>query len=192
MFCWLDLVLTGIIAWGTVTGYLSGLKRVIVRLCVRFGSLLISLPFASNCAVYLRPALEEVFRADLHPAMPASIICGPWGEVLAIHAVSADQLAQRLVQLAVNISALCFLTLALLIVFRLLEKPCHTAYKSYGSLAGFASGVILVICFLAIAPVLLLGKGGVLLAAALEESWLAALFSPFVQAIVNFVAPFVL
>lgn len=192
MFCWLDFMLTGIIAWGVVTGYLSGLKRVVIRFCVRFGSLLISLPFASNCAVYLRPALEKVFRADLHPAVQASIICGPWGDVLAIHAVLEDQLAQRLVQLAINISALCFLTLAWLIVYRLLERPCQTTYTPYASLAGLASGVISAICFLAVAPALLLGKGGLWLAAAQEESWLATLLSPLIQAIINFVAPFVL
>lgn len=192
MFCWLDLMLIGVMIWGAVTGYLSGFKQVVIRLCVRFGSLLVSLPFASNCAIYMRPVLEKVFRANLQRAMPTSSIAGPWGDVLAIHVGSEVQLVQRLILLAVNISALCFLMLTLLIVFRLLEKPCKLKYRAYGSLAGFASGFVSAVCFLAIAPVLFVGNCGLFLTAALNDSLLATLFAPLVQGIIHFVAPFVI
>lgn len=192
MFCWLDLMLIGIMIWGAVTGYLSGLKQVVIRLCVRFGSLLVSLPFASNCAIYMRPVLEKVFRGNWQRAMPTGSIAGPWGDVLAIHVDSEVQLVQRLILLALNISALCFLMLTLLFVFRLIEKPCKSEYRAYGSLAGFASGIVTVVYFLAIAPALFVGTSGLILTAALDESWLATFFAPLVQGIVHFVAPFVI
>ena len=53
-------------------------------------------------------------------------------------------------------------------------------------------GLVTAIYFLAMAPVLVLGKAGAMLATAVGESWLASLLSPLVQALVHFLALFVL
>ncbi len=193
MFPWLDLLLAGVVVWGAVTGYLVGLKRALTRLLVLVGALLVSLPFAGNCAVYLRPRLESIFVAGFENlAMPAALpILGPWQDVLTIETTAGENLP-RLIALAVNIAALCFLMLTLLTAFRLLEKPRMSVSGAWGVAAGLTGGIVTVIYFLAMAPVLVLGKAGAMLATAVGESWLASLLSPLVQALVHFLALFVL
>ncbi|HCX78964.1 MAG TPA: hypothetical protein DG577_06110 [Firmicutes bacterium] len=195
MFPWLDLLLTGVVVWGAVTGYLAGLKRALARLLVLVGALLVSLPFADNCAVYLRPRLESIFVAGFEtlamPAGAASPLLGPWQDVLTIETTAGENLP-RLIALAVNIAALCFLMLTLLTAFRLLAKPRMSVSGAWGVAAGLTGGLVTAIYFLAMAPVLVLGKAGAMLATAVGESWLASLLSPLVQALVHFLALFVL
>jgi hypothetical protein len=195
MFPWLDLLLAGVVAWGAVTGYLAGFKRALTRLCALIGALLISLPFAGNCAVYLGPKLEPIFTAGFQDlaitAGTASPLLGPWQDVLTIETITGESL-QLLIALGVKVAALSFLMLTLLIAFRLLEKPKIPVSGAGGLAAGVLLGLATVIFFLAIAPVLVLGKAGAVLATAAGESWLARWLSPLVHALVHFLAPFVL
>lgn len=194
MFPWLDLLLVGVVAWGAVTGYLAGFKRALTRLSIFLGALLVSLPCAGNCAVYLGPRLQPIFAVGFQdlalPAGTASPLLGPWQDVLTIGTMAGESL-QLLIALGVNIAALNFLMLALLIAFRLLEKPKKNLYSAGGSAAGLIGGLVKAVFFLAIAPVLVLGKAGAVLATAAGESWLASWLRPLVQALVHFLAPFV-
>lgn len=191
MFPWLDLLLMGVIIWGAVTGYLCGLKRAIIRLGVLMGALLCSLPFASNCAVFLSPRLISVFKANYeNSALPTVVspLLAPWQKVLTLEAVAGDQ---HLIFISINVAALTFLMLAVLIAFRLLEKP-KISLSVAGLAVGSALGVLAATYLLALSPVLVLGEAGIALAEAGEQSWLVRLLQPVVQGLVQLLAPFVI
>jgi uncharacterized membrane protein required for colicin V production len=191
MFPWLDLLLVGVIIWGAVTGYLGGLRRAIIRMGVLVGALLCALPFASNCAVFLAPRLQSVFEANYYnSALPTggSPLLNPWQEVLTLEAVAGDQ---HIISIGINVAALTFLMLAVLIAFRLLEKP-KFSLSAGGLAAGSALGILAATYFLALSPVLVLGKAGMALADAAGQSRLVPLLQPIVQGLVQLLAPFVM
>lgn len=193
MFPWLDLLLVGLIIWGAVTGYVGGLKRAIIRLGVLVGALLIPLPFASNCAAFLAPRLQPVFQAyykNFSLPAGASPWLAPWQDVIILEVASGDGI-QHLITIGINVAALAFLMLAVLITFRLFERP-KVRLSAGGLVAGLALGVVAATFFLALAPVLLPGKVGASLAVAAGQSWLVPLLQPIVQGLVKLVAPFVM
>lgn len=194
MFPWLDLLLAGVIVWGAVTGYIRGVKKTIIRLGVLLGSCLCSLPFASNCAAFLAPKLQTVFQEKFsNPALPAgtSPLLAPWQEVLTLEAASGDGIQLRLITVGINVAALAFLMLAVLIAFRLLERP-KISPSAGGLAAGLVLGAVAATYFLALAPVLIPGKLGISLAEAAGQSWLVPLLQPAVQGLVKLLAPFVM
>lgn len=192
---WLDFLLAGFTTWGAISGYLVGFRRALARLCVSTCGLLVTLPLARNCATHLSPVLEPLFSAVTHDlavsagAIPTTL--GPWRDVLTAELVSGNSLT-LFTRLAINIASLCFLAVTLLIVGRLTEKPKANAPSPGGLAVGLVAGFFAVITFLALTPVLLFGKGGAVLAMAVQDSGLATLFSPLVRAFVNIIAPFLL
>lgn len=191
MFPWLDLLLAGVIIWGVVTGYIRGVKKTITRLGVLLAACLCSLPFASNCAVFLAPKLQPVFQKNYSQALPAgtSPLLAPWQEVITLEATSGEGI-QNLIATGINVAALAFLMLSVLIVFRLFERQ-KVSPSAGGLAAGLALGVAAATFLLALAPVVVPGTVGNSLAEAAGQSCLVPLLQPVVEGLVQLIAPFV-
>lgn len=196
MFPWLDLALAGLILWGAAAGYWGGVKPALVRLFFLVAGLLAALPFVRNAAAHLRPGLEPILEAGINKlSLPAAAnshyYFGPWWEILALEVTQGERMATFL-RLATNLAALTLLMAAAYLPAALLAKTRKPAASFSGLAIGLIVGLAVALLFLALGPVLILGKAGDVLAPATADSLLAGLLSPLVQTLVHFMAFFVL
>ena len=166
--------------WGVVTGYIRGVKKTITRLGVLLAACLCSLPFASNCAVFLAPKLQPVFQKNYSQALPAgtSPLLAPWQEVITLEATSGEGI-QNLIATGINVAALAFLMQSVLIAFRLFERQ-----KVSPSAGGLAAGLALGVAqqyFISPGTGGGAGHGGNSLAEAAGQSCLVPLLQPVVE-----------
>lgn len=198
MFPWMDFLIAGVVVWEIAAGYIYGIRKACVRICVFVGSGLISLLAASNCATYLRPLLEPVFRASIEEKVVAAstgqidLNLGLWQSLLDIPSGPGGNYIHNLLSLSINVSGTCFLILVILLVFKLIESKERSGSGWAGALTGFLGGLVTAWTGLAVVPVLALAGSGSLLVSALQGSWLASFFQPIVEKIIRFMALFVL
>lgn len=198
MFPWMDFLIAVVVGWEIAAGYIYGIKKACVRICVFVGAGLISLLAASNCADYLRPLLEPVFRASIEEKVVAAstgqmdLNLGLWQSLLDIPSGPGGTYIHKVLNLSLNVSGTCFLILVILLVFKLFESKGRSGSGWAGALAGFLGGLLTTWSGLAVAPVLALAGSGTLLVSALQSSWLANLFQPIVEKIIHFMAFYIL
>ena len=113
----------------------------------------------------------------------------PWQEVITLEATSGEGI-QNLIATGINVAALAFLMLSVLIAFRLFERQ-KVSPSAGGLAAGLALGVAAATFLLALAPVVVPGTVGNSLAEAAGQSCLVPLLQPVVEGLVQLIAPFV-
>jgi len=198
MFPWLDLALMAYIIWETMAGYLYGPVKAGLRGLAAITALLLPLPFAVNCAMYIRPFTEKVFSTALgereiavSSGVPSIGSLGKWDEVLDFPAGPGTVYLENILRLAVNVSGLVFLGGVIYLIFKVVERLNSSGQQiTLGALLGFVNGVITVAVFLALAPVMALAEKGVLFSTALEASAVARVLGPVVHGIIMIIAPF--
>lgn len=200
VFPWLDFFLAALLIWATVSGYIVGTRRAGLRLCASMGATLLPLPFAANCARYLRPLVEPVYlEAWGHKVVAVSSIpnqwvyLGPWQNVVPLPAGPGDLNSEQIIHLALNLTGLVFLITVLALIITILRKiKPATEPTKLGILLGLGQGLVMVSTIIILSPIGTLVERGTLISSALTESVAVQLFMPLLQRLVKVIAPFVL
>ena len=194
---WFDLLLGLIIVWEGIAGFLYGLKSAGLRLGFFAGAFVLSLPFAANSSLYLRPLLEPVFHTSIETKTVAAStgagydFLGPWQSVVGVTTTTGmDEFLDRLVSLALNVTSFIFLVMVLVTAYRLVEKRRMQGAGSLGVIVGAAGGLLICMVILTVVPILALAEKGTILATALDDSSAAKAFGPLIQGIVSLIASF--
>lgn len=200
LFPWLDLLLSAILIWSAISGYISGTMRAGVRLCASLGALFLPLPFAANCAKYLRPLVEPVFWAawDQKAVTVSSRqghwgYLGPWQKAVALPVGPGNVSPEQIIYLVLNLTGLLFLVAVLALAIAVIQKNKTSAEPSkLGFLLGLGRGVLTISAIIILAPIGALAERGTFVSAAMGESVIVQLLMPLLQPFVLLIAPFVL